>query len=177
VDVVVTNQFGEQELTAVKADQLCVPAIKDMIPTTQDINHFKCYRVRGRGFVSRTATIADQFEAQTVKVLKPYALCNPVDKNGEGIPDPTDHLTCCTLKQPTFAPRNVIIEDQALASVLPPSCADPPGTIAPPAEADPPDRLLVRARRATSPTGARVRRGRGWRGRRATSSPVHPARR
>jgi hypothetical protein len=64
------------------------------------MNHFKCYKVRskGSGFVPLTVTVADQFETKMTRVLKPLLLCNPVDKNGEGIPDPACHLTCYRIR-------------------------------------------------------------------------------
>jgi hypothetical protein len=112
VDVIVTNQFGEQALTALRAETLCVPAMKNTVPSDLGIDHFKCYRVRGRGFTSRTVTVADQFETQSATVLKPYSLCNPVDKNGEGIRFPENHLTCYTVKEPRLDPRDITVEDQ-----------------------------------------------------------------
>jgi hypothetical protein len=38
--------------------------------------------------------LSDQFETSRNRVLRPARFCNPVDKNGEGIPDPTAHLMC-----------------------------------------------------------------------------------
>ena len=39
-------------------------------------------------------TLQDPFGITEGTVSKPTALCNPVDKNSEGIIDPTAHLTC-----------------------------------------------------------------------------------
>lgn len=36
----------------------------------------------------------DQFQTVTITLAKPGLFCNPVDKNGEGIIDPSTHLTC-----------------------------------------------------------------------------------
>ena len=115
IDVIVTNQFGEQALTVIRPETLCNPATKNMVPSDLEIDHFQCYRVRARGFTSRTVTMGDQFETQTATVIKPYSLCNPVDKNGEGIRFPESHLTCYTVKQPRMVPRDVTAEDQFLA--------------------------------------------------------------
>lgn len=112
IDVIVTNQFGEQALTVIKPETLCNPATKNMVPSDLDIDHFQCYRVRGRGFTSRTVVVADQFETQPATVLKPYSLCNPVSKNGGDIRFPESHLTCYTVKQARMLPLDVTVQDQ-----------------------------------------------------------------
>jgi hypothetical protein len=38
----------------------------------------------------------DQFGEGTMKLIKPRLFCNPVNKNGEGISNPSTHLTCYT---------------------------------------------------------------------------------
>lgn len=38
--------------------------------------------------------LKDQFGNSIAKVIEPRQLCNPVDKNGEGIPDKDNHLVC-----------------------------------------------------------------------------------
>jgi hypothetical protein len=116
IDVFVTNQFGEEQpLTVIKPETLCVPATKNMVPSSLGIDHFQCYRVRGKGFTSRTVTMNDQFENQTAAVLKPYSLCNPTDKNNEGIRFPESHLTCYAVKQPRMLAQDVRVEDQFIA--------------------------------------------------------------
>jgi hypothetical protein len=112
-DVLVRNQFGDQTLTVVKAESLCNPAQKNGVPSEFGVDHFKCYRVRGRGFVTRSVSVTDQFETQAATLVKPRLLCNPVDKNGEGILNPAAHLTCYTIKASgAFAPRAVSVVDQ-----------------------------------------------------------------
>jgi hypothetical protein len=117
-EVVVRNQFGDQLLTVVRAESLCVPAEKDGVQSALNLNHFKCYRVsqrRGK-FAQRTVTLADQFESKTTIVQRPVSLCTPVDKNGEGVVDAQKHLTCYRIVdvagQPEFAQRFVSVEDQ-----------------------------------------------------------------
>jgi hypothetical protein len=116
--VVVNNQFGEQPLTVVKPETLCAPAEKDGVLLSSVagafLNHFKCYRVRSSGFEERTVSMVDQFEARTAPIVKPKLLCNPVGKNGEGIPRPDNHLVCYKIKPgpPPFTPRDVTVEDQ-----------------------------------------------------------------
>jgi hypothetical protein len=120
IDVIVTNQFGEQKLTVRRVDSLCVPAIKDGIPSDLDINHYKCYSVlRARGqkrFEQREVTLEDQFEFKNTIVKRPKLLCNPVDKNGEPVPSPESHLVCYSITdaagQDRFDRTPVEIEDQ-----------------------------------------------------------------
>ena len=58
-------------------------------------NHFKCYQILDwTEFEPRRVELKDQFGASVARVLEPRMLCNPVDKNGEGIPNPKYHLTC-----------------------------------------------------------------------------------
>src|SRR4029079_8260469 len=88
--VVTHNRFGDQTLTIVRPDSLCVPAEKDGVQSALNLNRFKCYRVaqqRGEKFGPRSVMLADQFEARATTVQKPVLFCNPVDANGEGIAD------------------------------------------------------------------------------------------
>ena len=39
-------------------------------------------------------TTTDQFGSAFTRVVRPLRLCNPADKNGEGIDDPASHLMC-----------------------------------------------------------------------------------
>jgi len=101
--VTTRDQFGELSLDARTVQTLMVPTNKglgvvppDPAPGVQD--HYKCYRVRVTPntppFVPVTVTAADQFQSRTYTVRKPVHLCNPVDKNGEGIEKPSGHLVC-----------------------------------------------------------------------------------
>jgi hypothetical protein len=121
VDVVVENQFGQQNLTVTRPNTLCVPAEKDMVPSDLNINHFKCYKARTtRGtpaFTPREVEVSDQFDMNKLtNVIKPLLLCNPVDKNGEGMPFPENHLVCFRVKdvpgQPRFQPQPIEVSDQ-----------------------------------------------------------------
>ena len=61
-------------------------------------NHFKCYDVLDWGDWRPTkAELKDQFGLSEAAVVKPQYLCNPVDKNGEGVPNPKYHLVCYTV--------------------------------------------------------------------------------
>ncbi|MDZ4825800.1 MAG: hypothetical protein SGJ13_04955 [Actinomycetota bacterium] len=72
-------------------------------PPVAAVDHFKCYKVKDLKtpkFVQiPSVSLADQFETKNHKVVKPSALCNPVDKNGEGINDAARHLVCYTAPQ------------------------------------------------------------------------------
>lgn len=60
------------------------------------LDHFMCYRAKTtKGtpkFKPREVSLADEFEAGLFDVKAPVRLCNPADKNGEGIHDPGIHL-------------------------------------------------------------------------------------
>jgi hypothetical protein len=55
-------------------------------------DHFQCYEVKPSTFSTAPVTVTDQFGTLTGDLRFPHRLCNPTDKNGEGITDPTDHL-------------------------------------------------------------------------------------
>lgn len=58
-------------------------------------------------------TLVDQFGSSVAIVQKPYRPCNPVDKNGEGVVDAVNHLTCYRLSsREPFEPRDVTVVDQ-----------------------------------------------------------------
>jgi hypothetical protein len=113
-NALVRNQFGDQTVSVVKPDSLCNPADKDGIPRQTDGNHFKCYRVRASSFTALTVNVVDQFETSPTTLVKLRLLCNPVDKNGEGIVNPDAHLACYTIKGggARFTPRAVTVMDQ-----------------------------------------------------------------
>ena len=56
--------------------------------------------------------LSDQFQTRTVELVKPVQFCNAVDKNREGINDPTAHLTCYKVRKPSSIRRQVISTDQ-----------------------------------------------------------------
>ena len=75
-----------------------------------DQNHFKCYSVEGTKLAA-TVSLVDQFGSVTTPVTEPKFLCNPVDKNGEGIPNPSAHLVCYKIKE-EFKQRDVFVSNQ-----------------------------------------------------------------
>ena len=60
--------------------------------------------------------LIDQFQEESAVVVQPFSLCNPVDKNGEGIRLPDDHLVCFSVKtiseDPKFMKRDVSVTNQ-----------------------------------------------------------------
>ncbi len=122
--VQVSNQFGPFTVDVIRRDELLTPAHKSLLPPpppapdpqTHQVDHYKCYKVKRTGskFVPLTVTIEDQFRspAGTFNVIKPKRLCNPVDKNGEGIQEPSRHLVCYKVKPavgtPLFVRRNAV---------------------------------------------------------------------
>ena len=71
--------------------------------------HYLCYRIDDFGdFKPVEVKLKDQFDGYVTAVLKPVSLCNPVDKNGEGIRDPKLHLVCYEIK-PVKSPRRTVL--------------------------------------------------------------------
>src|SRR5437879_2684464 len=79
------------------------------------LDHFKCYKTRDMSsplFAPRTVTLADQFGTTNASVVRPLRLCNPTDKNGEGIGDPTAHLMCYSIREPSASYPTVLARNQ-----------------------------------------------------------------
>jgi hypothetical protein len=104
--VEVKNQFGTQTLKVGAAKLLLAPASKALggavpgpVPIT--VNHFQCYGVSGNAFrPAPVVSLADQFGKESVVVGGATMLCNPVDKNGEGIGPVagSEHLVCYAIR-------------------------------------------------------------------------------
>jgi hypothetical protein len=98
--VTVANQFGLHDLEIQKPDALCVPTEKfppAPVPLLRD--HYKCYEASGP-LVGAPVNLLDQFGPASVTLIEPVLFCNPVDKNGEGISNDFDHLTCYQTEPP-----------------------------------------------------------------------------
>jgi Disintegrin len=110
--VQITNQIGVLSIDTVKADLLLVPVNKDLgttppapDPQAHDVDHYKCYKIKGSAGTPRlpkgiAVSLADQFTnpPKSFLLTKPRHLCTPVDKNNEGIKNPTAHLFCYKVK-------------------------------------------------------------------------------
>jgi hypothetical protein len=102
----VRNQFGIQTLAVGRPVVLCAPASKteglqDPGPPPVDLDHFKCYRVKGRP-IAVPVVLRDQFRVEEARVRAPALLCNPVEKRRDNevtpIRFPERHLVCYTLE-------------------------------------------------------------------------------
>jgi len=129
--VATTNQFGNLSLTTTKPDTLFVPTAKSLGPSSPpapdnnaiNVDHYKCYKIKVTSGTPKfpkgvQATVADQFNAppKLFDVRKPKHLCNPVDKNGEGVKNADAHLVCYQVKgasgQPKHVRRDVLVNNQ-----------------------------------------------------------------
>ena len=154
----VVNQFGTLVVSVTKINRLLVPSSKSLGETpplplgSNTVDHFKCYGIKvakapsGQPpfptFTPLNVTLEDQFGLRVFTATKPSLLCNPVDKNGEGIQRPADHLMCYQFKlastmppQPGFTPTRVsatnqfgsgVLDATATESLCVPSQKDPP---------------------------------------------------
>lgn len=81
------------------------------------LDHYQCYKVKDQKVPAKfqkrkgVDSLNDQFGLSVVNVNKIQFLCNPVDKNGEGINDPNAHLVCYkTSKGQKFAKPRPVVE-------------------------------------------------------------------
>ena len=107
-NVTIQNQLGTLLVDTRKPHSLLVPSAKDLTtlpppPTASahDVDHYKCYTIRVTPGTpglppGLQVTLADQFLSppRLYDVKRPVLLCNPVDKNGEGIENPALHQVC-----------------------------------------------------------------------------------
>lgn len=110
--VLVRNQFGQRTVSTKKSNILCLPSGKDQLANPQELDHFQCYTGKFPKVQPRQVTLVDQFGTLTTKATKPFLLCNPVDKNGEGIRDRLNHLECYRLAPPPKVARTVTVRNQ-----------------------------------------------------------------
>ena len=83
------------------------------------LDHFQCYEIKPSFFAQPSVTVQDQFGTMTETLRIPNRLCNPTDKNGEGITDPTDHLVGYRTKAPKFTTQfNQTVVDQFGTQIL-----------------------------------------------------------
>jgi hypothetical protein len=120
-NISVTNQIGTLSVDTVKPDLLLVPSNQDLTsppspPVLSSINvgHFKCYKIKVTSGTPKfpkgvQVSVAGELTspAKTFDLKKPRHLCLPVDKNGEGYPDPNAHLFCYLAKPALGQPKHV----------------------------------------------------------------------
>jgi hypothetical protein len=81
----------------------------------QELDHFLCHRVTAYdGAADVPVKLKDQFGEVALHAGKPALVCNPVDKNGEGIKNAEGHLLCYSVNKVENAPgeKKVITETQ-----------------------------------------------------------------
>src|SRR5262245_13269363 len=82
-------------------------------PPLPPLDHFECYEIKPGFFVNTTATVQDQFGTMSEMIRFPHRLCNPTNKNNEGITDPADHLAGYVVNAPKFTKMtNQTIQNQ-----------------------------------------------------------------
>ena len=78
-------------------------------------DHYECYTViKAANQLATKVTLADQFSKDTAMTVTAHFLCNPVDKNGEGIPAKEVHLVCydIVVANPSKQPFHVVTVNQ-----------------------------------------------------------------
>jgi penicillin amidase len=119
------RQIADEDVRHTPAGITSVPAIHWINrPTFQQVvqignfDHFKCYKVaRPQSPDPGLVTLADGFETRLTRVLRLDSICNPVDKNGEGISDPMRRLACYKVRNEVDgSPRRAISVDDQLSS-------------------------------------------------------------
>jgi hypothetical protein len=122
----VQNQFGLIRVDTIREDFLLVPSSKETDPAEPDptppdpatliVDHYKCYKIKAKQRLQ--VSLEDQFTtpAKTFDLKKPTHLCNPVDKNGEGIKNAFAHLVCYQARPATGQPRHVPVSGVRVAN-------------------------------------------------------------
>ena len=95
---------------------MAIPRVPPSAPdeSTIGVDHYKCYKIKVTSGTPRfpkgvQATVGDQFTSppKVFDVKKPRHLCNPVDKNGEGVKNADAHLVCYQVKGAKGQPKHV----------------------------------------------------------------------
>ena len=128
--VIVSNQFGVEELDVIQPLFLAVPTQKLAVDLDPDdgvppeptglgaplaLDHFKCYEVQPQQPVGVAVDLKDQFLQENVDVIHAALLCNPVQKIHAGeVTEPRsliDHLVCYRITENPF-PARVVADNQ-----------------------------------------------------------------
>jgi hypothetical protein len=102
--VQITTQLGQVTAKLTKPDTILVPSAKDLTGppaplANPAVDHLMCYKVAKAKQRATGIAVDDQFGHIVLDVKKPFRLCIPVNKNGEGILDPTQNLLCYKIRQ------------------------------------------------------------------------------
>lgn len=113
--IVVRDYFGVRSYDTKKAELLFSPAHLELgapatPPTVGAADYYKCYKVKlsqGQPQFPRTVVTADEeFENRYYDVYLPRRLCYPVDRDGQGIVDSNQLLTCYRLRRSLLQPQH-----------------------------------------------------------------------
>jgi hypothetical protein len=117
-DVLVTDQFGTNTWRVGNIQYLVAPAVKYPQPGDHPPvrNHYLCYEALLAPTVAKFVTLVDQFGQGQVFVVMGKMLCNPVEKMVGGVVypiiDPSAHLACYLVENPTIYSQPVTVLDQ-----------------------------------------------------------------
>lgn len=76
-------------------------------------DHYKCYEIISSDpFEPFSVTLRDQFGISESAVVRPLYVCNPVDKNGEGILHPEVHQVCYEIREEPQPTRALLVSNQ-----------------------------------------------------------------
>jgi hypothetical protein len=102
--------FGAAALALVAFAVAAPPALGQV--ALEKANHFLCYAVATQsGGVAPDLVLKDQFGTGKSKRYAARWVCNPVDKNGEGIPNKELHMVCYTVN-PQIPAKPVLTVNQ-----------------------------------------------------------------
>jgi len=73
--------------------------------------HYLCYRITGE-IRPIPVKLKDQFQGLGARVMRPVFLCNPVQKNEQGIKDERTHLVCYQLATLRPVNKRVVVQNQ-----------------------------------------------------------------
>lgn len=129
----VNNALGSARFDARRAVSLLVPTAESQfgIPDVLDApvpDHFTCYSIRraaGQPLIGPlpSVTVGDQFATVNAKLLRPWRLCAPTDKNGEspGAQSHPGYLMCYRVRRPFQTPGRIFIRNQFSSTPLVPN--------------------------------------------------------
>lgn len=135
-DISVINQFGEFFVGVEEPERLLVPASKSLssdgpLPSpdtsAHNVDHFLCYEIDNddQDNLGIQIPVVDQFnQPKLFDIKKPRWLCNPVEKNGEEIKDPDNHLMCFSIEPASGEPSHDRIEGLFVNDQFGPGRAD-----------------------------------------------------
>lgn len=98
---------------ALVAGLAAAPAQAQDILAQEVADHYKCYEIISSDpFEPFGVVLRDQFGITDSIVVRPLYVCNPVDKNGEGILHPEVHQVCYEIRDPQQPVRSLLVSNQ-----------------------------------------------------------------